>query len=119
MKCPKCGEINKEDAKFCIACGTNLKNIRERPTSSGEQKSPEFPPPPSSPVQGMKQDRVVETPVEHGKSKILPTVIVVIAVILFILFILRMTGMIFVGLFLLFIVICIVYLIGKAISKKS
>ena len=85
MKCPKCGEINKEDAKFCFSCGTNLKDIREGPTSGKEQKSLEFPPPPpSSPVQGVKEDRVVQTPVEHEKSKILPIVIVVVAVILFI-----------------------------------
>ncbi len=27
MKCPKCGQENKETAKFCSKCGTSLKAI--------------------------------------------------------------------------------------------
>ncbi|MFQ9986085.1 MAG: zinc ribbon domain-containing protein [Lachnospiraceae bacterium] len=36
IKCPNCGELNKEDAKFCCECGTSLITKKYCPQCGGE-----------------------------------------------------------------------------------
>ena len=42
MFCPKCGEKNIEDAKFCSKCGANLQELKEKTSEQKvEEKKPE------------------------------------------------------------------------------
>lgn len=88
MHCPKCGEINREDAKFCLVCGTNLKDISGRAISDEEKTSKGFPPPPPpSQVQENKKNNVVRKTAKHVKLKIALVSFIIFVVIFFILYI--------------------------------
>lgn len=45
MYCPKCGVVNRDEAKFCSSCGSAL------PQRQAQQRSQQSPPPPSAPPQ--------------------------------------------------------------------